>query len=471
MQNVLSKMATKVMSSNPSDRRILRVLVVDDDPRAIELFKYAVQRQGLEIHGATTGSSAIELAKQLRPNLVFLDLGLPDMSGLDVLERMLHDDYSIAVVLLTANSAPESAVAAIQKGAYDYIVKPVSIEKLNQKVHQYLVDTCQLRPGSNQDVISPFKDSGMVGRSPAMLEMYSLMLRIAPYFESVLVTGETGTGKELVARSLHDLSKVTGPFVSCNCAAIVETLFESELFGHVRGSFTGATQDKIGLIEHANGGTLFLDEVGELPLSMQAKLLRVLQKREVQRVGAVTPRPVNFRIVAATNRDLRAMVAAGQFREDLFYRLSMIQVCLPSLSNRKEDLPLLEQHFLQVFATRYKKPLPHLTRRARALLAHHTWPGNIRELENVLGYCSIVCENGVIDLPDFPDCLKGAHAVDDTRDEGLMTIRDLDRHHALRVLKACGGNRVRTAEILGVARATLYRMLAGTGEVAASNGR
>ena len=463
MRAVFKVMAAQRTSVFQRESRVLRILVVDDDPLAIELFKYMVQRNGLEIHGATTGSSALELAKRIRPNLVFLDLGLPDMSGLEVLERMMHEDDSIAVVLFTANPATDSAVAAIQKGAYDYLVKPISMEKLNQKIHQYLGDPRQSRRESEQETIAAFRNSGIVGRSPAILEMYSKILRISPYFETVIVTGETGTGKELVARALHDLSKLAGPFVSCNCAAIVETLFESELFGYMRGSFTGAAQDKIGLIEHANGGTLFLDEVGELPLSLQAKLLRVLQKREVQRVGAVSSRPVNVRVVAATNRDLRAMVAAGQFREDLFYRLSMIEVCLPSLVNRKEDLPLLERHFLQVFATRYKKPLPHMTRRARALLAGHTWPGNIRELENVLEYCSMVCENGVIDVSDFPECMKNQTA-NDVVDESLMSIHDLERHHAHRVLKTCGGNRVRAAAILGIARATLYRMLTETPE-------
>jgi DNA-binding NtrC family response regulator len=450
------------------ERRALRILVVDDDPLAIELFKYVVQRQGLEIHGANTGSSALELAKRIRPNLAFVDLGLPDMSGLDVLERMLHQDHTSAVVLFTANPATDSAVAAIQKGAYDYIAKPISIEKLNEKVHQYLEhlgDPRQSRKESYQEILAAFRDSGIVGRSPAILEMYSKVLRIAPYFETVLVTGETGTGKELVARSLHDLSKITGPFVSCNCAAIVETLFESELFGYMRGSFTGATQDKIGLIEYANGGTLFLDEVGELPLSLQAKLLRVLQQREVQRVGAVSSRPVNLRVVAATNRDLRAMVAARQFREDLFYRLSMIEVRLPSLANRKEDLQLLERHFLQVFATRYKKPLPHLTRRAQALLARYTWPGNIRELENVLGYCSMVCESGVIDVSDFPEWMQNQTA-NDASDENFMSMHDLERHHAHRVLEACRGNRVRAAAILGISRATLYRLMAETPQAA-----
>src|SRR5207249_3639585 len=235
--------------------------------------------------------------------------------------------------------------------------------------------------------------AAMVGHSPAMLEVFHRIRRVAPHFRSVLVTGETGVGKELAAQALHRLSPVaSGPFVTCNCSAVVETLAESELFGHVKGAFTGAVQDRIGVFEAANRGTVLLDEVGELSLSAQAKLLRVLQNQEIQRVGSPAVRRVDVRVMAATHRDLRSMVSAQRFREDLFYRLSMVSIKLPSLSQRKEDLPLLERYFLEKFAEQYSKPVRGLTRRAQAVLARHSWPGNVRELENVLGGACMMAE-------------------------------------------------------------------------------
>jgi transcriptional regulator with PAS, ATPase and Fis domain len=300
----------------------------------------------------------------------------------------------------------------------------------------------------------------MIGRSPQMLEVYSLIQRIACHFRVALVMGETGTGKELVARALHRLSPAaTGPLAVCNCSAIVETLFESELFGYVKGAFTGATQDKIGLFEYANGGVLLLDEIGDMPLTTQAKLLRVLQTGELHRVGSPVTRKVDVRVVAATNRDLPALVAAKKFREDLYYRLSMVEIKLPPLSLRKEDLPLLQRHFVMRFRAQFNKPIRGLTRRAQALLAAHTWPGNVRELENVIGHASLMAEGEVIDVGDLPETLRTPSTPSDS--EGpLLTLAELDRQHARRVLERVGGNKVRAAEILGISRATLYRLLA-----------
>ena len=245
-----------------------------------------------------------------------------------------------------------------------------------------------------------------------MLDMFSTIRRVAPHYRSLLITGQTGTGKDLVARAVHQLSPASsGNFVVVNCSAVVETLFESELFGHVKGSFTGADRDKVGLVEHASGGTLFLDEIGDMPLSTQAKLLRVLQNQEVQRVGSLTPRKVDIRVVAATNKNLRSAIAEREFREDLYYRLTMIEIHIPSLTERPEDLPLLMHHFIERFSHQFGKPCVRGTRRAQIVLSRHTWPGNIRELENVIGHACMVVMGDTIDVVDLPDYLRiGSHA-------------------------------------------------------------
>jgi transcriptional regulator with PAS, ATPase and Fis domain len=300
----------------------------------------------------------------------------------------------------------------------------------------------------------------MVGQSPAMLEVFHRIRRVASHFRTVLLTGETGTGKELAAQALHKLSPAaSGPFVTCNCSAVVETLAESELFGHVKGAFTGAVQDRIGVFEAANGGTLLLDEVGELSPPSQARLLRVLQNQEIQRVGSPVTRRVDIRVIAATHRDLPSMVKEQRFREDLFYRLSMVQIKLPALAQRKEDLPLLERYFVKRFAEQYNKPVRGITRRAQALLARHSWPGNVRELENVLGSACMMNEGETIDVGDLPEYIRERQPCEAQPEESLATLEQVERTHALRVLESVSGNKVRAAELLGVSRAKLYRIL------------
>jgi len=293
------------------------------------------------------------------------------------------------------------------------------------------------------------------------LQVFSKLRRVAPYFQTALVTGPTGTGKELIAQALHNLShRSKARLTVCNCSALVETLLESELFGHVKGSFTGATQDKVGIFEYANQGTVFLDEIGELPLPAQAKLLRVLQSQELQRVGSPVTRVVDVHVIAATNRDLRAMVAEGKFRKDLFYRLSMIEIELPSLAERKEDLPLLQRHFLQRFSTRYGKNFKGISRRAQILLARYSWPGNIRELESVIGNACMMAEGDMIRDVDLPEPLRAEVAKPQSGEDGLISFEELQHRHLDLVLSRVQGNKVRAAEILGISRATLYEMLA-----------
>ena len=440
----------------------LKILVIDDDPNFLGLMTDSLSDKNLEIVTTTDATASFELFCSFRPRVVLVDLVMPGMSGMEVLEKIVAEDPGTEVILITANYSTESAVEAIQKGACDYLPKPLNIEKLRARLAT-LVTEAETRHKTLQldnELANAYRFEGIIGRSPMMLELFSRIRRVAPHFRTVLVTGETGTGKELVARALHRRSAAKGgPFVVCNCSAIVQSLVESELFGHSKGAFTGATQDKVGVFEYANHGVVFLDEIGELPLDSQAKLLRVLQNKEVQRVGSPAPRPVDVHVVAATNRDLRRMVAEGKFREDLYYRLCMIEVKLPRLVERKEDLPLLQRHFVGKFAEEYKKTVTGITRRAQICLSRHHWPGNVRELENVIGNACIMTESSVIDLQDLPESVRVQAEGTFPEEAGLLSFEELQQRHLLHVLDRVGGNKARAAEILGVSRTTIYEML------------
>jgi DNA-binding NtrC family response regulator len=435
------------------------ILVIDDDDLTIDFVRTALDGRPVEVLGATDAASGLAAVRRLRPGLILLDLVLPDADGMDLLEKIREDDPESLVLIMTGHYSTESAVKAIQAGADDYLNKPVSPQTLRERVDRWLREQAEKRRAAQLE--QKFLDSstfeGIVGRAIPMLDLLTKVRRIAPHFSTALVTGETGTGKELVSRVLHAWSGRGGPFVVCNCASVVETLFESELFGHKRGSFTGAVSDRQGLVDLAEGGTLFLDELGEVPLEVQAKLLRLLQSRETRRVGESKSREVDVRVVAATNRDLRRMISEGSFREDLFYRLSMVQFLVPSLRERREDLPLLIRHFLELFSTRYRKPALRLTKRAEMLLCRHSWPGNIRELENALGYACMLTQNGSVDISDLPDYLLASGSAGAP---SFPTLAEMEYEYAMKVLKACDGNRVRAAEVLGIGRATLYRLIA-----------
>jgi DNA-binding NtrC family response regulator len=311
-----------------------------------------------------------------------------------------------------------------------------------------------------QEVLGAHRFEGIVGQSALMRDVFVRIRRVAPHFRTVLVTGATGTGKELVAQALHRLSPVaSGPHVVFNCSAIVESLFESELFGHVKGAFTGAQSDRVGLFEQANNGTLFMDELGDMPLSMQSKLLRALQNQEVRRVGATSVQKVNVRVIAATNRDLMQMIANGAFRQDLYYRLSMVEIKLPRLCERKEDIPLLLRHYLDLFSQLYGKPAPRLTPRAQTLMWRYSWPGNVRELENVIGNACMMAQTPTIDIRDLPDTIRSPQSTIPEDGEPVMSLAAAGRRHTRLTLKRFRGNKVRTAEALGISRATLYRLL------------
>ncbi len=310
--------------------------------------------------------------------------------------------------------------------------------------------------GQTDELCPDSQFEGIVGRSTAMLDIFTRLQRIAPYYRGVLISGETGTGKDLAARALHRLSPASGGrYVVLNCSAVVETLFESELFGHEKGAFTDATRDKAGLFEYADQGTLFLDEIGDMPLASQAKLLRVLQDREVQRVGSLQTRKVDVRVVAATNHDLRDLIAQNRFREDLYYRLSMVEIQMPRLADRVEDLPLLQRYFARRFADVFGKNISGLSRAAHARLSSHSWPGNVRELENVIGHAAMMTRDGLIDVPDLPEYLQNEPEGVRTNTEACETLHDQERMIVIRALAAAGGNQSRAARALQIGRDAL----------------
>ncbi len=447
----------------------ISLVIIDDNPGSLELLSEALAREDVRIFTAQDPEEGLEIVYREHPQIVLTDLVMPGLSGLDVLDRITEFDPATDVVLMTAHYTTETAVEAIRKGAADYLNKPVSITALRERIAALVSDqrNRQRAIALQSEIRDDSKFEGMIGRGPAMWEVFSRIRRVAPHYRTVLITGETGTGKDLAARALHRLSPVgRGHFVVLNCSAVVETLFESELFGHVRGAFTGAQQDKMGLFEHADKGTLFLDEIGDMPLSTQAKLLRVLQNQEVLRVGSLTPRRVDVRVIAATHRDLRTAIAERAFREDLYYRLSMVEIRTPSLCERKEDLPLLIRHFLEKFSSQFGKPVRGLTQRAQILLARHDWPGNVRELENAIGHGCMMTLAETIDVQDLPEYLrfplqsgtaKAAAATSPVPDEG--SFEEHEKGLLMDALAKANGNQSQASRALRIGRDALrYKM-------------
>ena len=451
---------------------IVKLLAVDDTPASLELLAESLQQEGLGIFTSTDPEEALELVYREHPQVVLLDLVMPKLNGLQLLERIVDFDPSIDVILMTAHYTTETAVEAIQKGASDYLNKPVSIQALRSRVGKLVADVRQRQRALqlDQELLETCRFEGMIGRSPLMWDLFARIRRVAPHYRSALITGPTGTGKDLVATALHNLSPASsGRFVTCNCSAVVETLFESELFGYVKGAFTGANSDKMGLMEYANGGTLFLDEIGDMPLATQAKLLRALQNQEVTRVGSVAPRKVDVHVVAATNRDVEELIEQKRFREDLYYRLAMVELKTPPLNDRKEDLPLLEKYFLERFSTQFNKEVRGLTRRAQILIAKHSWPGNIRELENALGHASMMTMSDVIDVEDLPQSIRrhdlwkesGADQRGGSGDpsDSTASFEDHEKGLLMDALARSGGNQSEAARILKISRDRMrYKM-------------
>ena len=437
------------------------LLVVDDELPVLKLIERLAHKDGYDVTTCSSGREAMRLLLRTPADLAMIDLRMPDVNGLDLLREIRRAVPGCEVILMTGHGAVDSAVEAIKLGAREYLTKPFDFDRLRKVLADIRIEISRRAQvvALESAVAHQLEFCGMLGRSPAMQDVFSLIQRLAPHAKSVLLSGETGTGKDLAARAFHHVGpRRTRPFLTVNCSAVVATLFESELFGHVRGAFTGAVDAKAGLLEAADGGTLFLDEVGELPQSVQAKLLRALELGEVQRVGSLQTTHVDVTVIAATNRDLRTEVAAGRFRGDLLYRLNVVEVELPPLRARREDIPYLTAAFIGDCAQRMRKPLTGLTPAAERLLFNAPWDGNVRELKNVVERACMLAEGKLLTEREIGGSLGpilgilGAAA----RPPELHVV---ERGHIVEVLRQVNGNRMAAARVLGISRRALYRRL------------
>jgi two-component system, NtrC family, response regulator AtoC len=449
-------------------RKPPQILTVDDDKVTCELLYEVFTREGFDTALAHSGEAALAAMTEQQPDLLLSDIRMKTrLDGLSLLEIVRREYPSIPVVLMTAFGSIETAVRAVKEGAFDYISKPFNIDELVAIVRRALANGTGKQPASAVD--DEERSSGLIGRTPSMLELYKMIARVSDSRAAVLVTGESGTGKELVARAIHNHgARAAAPFVAVNCGALTETLLESELFGHVKGSFTGAIGNKRGIFEQAGEGTVFLDEISETSAGLQVKLLRVLQEREVVPVGTTEPIKVGARVIAASNADLEKLSASRTFRRDLLYRLNVIQLHLPPLRERREDIHLLVAHFLRKHAPDPKSPEVLDEKTMRCLIGYF-WPGNVRELENVIERAITLSQGGVITTDDLPSRIRLGEShntpplsADDLAElfAGLPNLDEIERRYILHVLDATGSNRKRTADILGINRKTLYRMAA-----------
>jgi DNA-binding NtrC family response regulator len=438
-----------------------RVLVVDDEKSMRDLLAITLQKAGYDVTLAEGGEAAIEAIRRDPFDAIITDLRMPKIDGLQVLRSAKELSPDTAVIMVTAVASTETAVEAMKLGAYDYITKPFKLDEVNLIIKNAL-ERKRLRDENQylrKQLETQHSFENITGKSARMVEIFDTIRKIADSPSTVMLTGESGTGKELVARAIHFNShRRDKPFVSVNCGAIPEGLMESELFGHVKGAFTGALTDKQGLFEAAGGGTCFLDEIGEISPCMQAKLLRVLQEREVRRVGGTASVKVDVRVIAAANKDLAALVADGRFREDLFYRLSVVTIVLPPLRERREDIPLLADHFLQSFRAVNDQPPRAISPAAMAILVAYNWPGNVRELQHAIERAAALTANTVLLPEDLPPKL-----IDATRQTGPtagppLSLQEVVRGHLRRVLKEARWNKKLAAELLGIHRRTLYRL-------------
>jgi two-component system response regulator HydG len=446
------------------------ILVVDDDHAHRTMLSTLVSGWGYTVTEADDGSTAIEKVKASSFDLVLMDVRMVKVSGLEALGVIKSVNPAIPVIIMTAYSTVETAVAALKQGAHDYLTKPLDFDKLRLTIDRAMEHT-RLKEENRmlrETLGQTFDSQNIIGKSPAMRALLETVAQVAASEATVLISGESGTGKELIAGAIHYNSmRKDGPFVKINCAAITETLLESELFGHEKGAFTGADRRKEGRFSQAHGGTLLLDEVSETSLMMQVKLLRALQEREFNRVGGEDTIQVDVRVIAATNKDLKEQILKGEFREDLYYRLNVVELEVPPLPDRKQDIPLLAQHFLETFAAKNRKEIKGFTPRAMDNLIRYDWPGNVRELMNAIERGVVLARTHYLDVSDFP-------IMNETSDQNLadpaqlymkgdMPLEEIEKAAILSTLEAAGGNKSETARRLGITRKTLHKKLKAYG--------
>lgn len=440
------------------------VLIIDDEPAHRLMVRVVLGDAGFKVLEADNGPAGLAAVRTRPVDVILLDMRMPGMSGQEVLQRLQESGSCPPVIMLTAFGSVGNAVEAMKAGAWDYLTKPTDNDELLAVVQKAYDHVRLTRENSDlKKQIGQLRDTRLIGDSPAMRRVVELIEQVGPSEANVLILGESGTGKELVAQLLHEHSlRKDGALVKVNCAALPETLLESELFGYVRGAFTGAIQDKPGRFQLAAGGTLFLDEIGELPMTLQAKILRALQERIVEPLGGVSPVSVDVRFIAATNRDLPAMIADGKFREDLYYRLNVLEIRIPPLRERTEDIALLTDHLLAKLCRKNNRPVRSVSRDFLDALSRHEWRGNVRELENVLERCLILCRGDVLDVRDLPE-----HLLSPARTTAMSAattptenpLEAAERHALEETLRRYAGHRERTAQALGISRRTLqYRL-------------
>ena len=451
-----------------------KILVVDDDHAHRTMLNALISGWGYAVTLADDGSSAIDRVKESSFDLVLMDVRMVKVSGLEALETIKAYNPAIPVIIMTAYSSVETAVSALKRGAHDYLTKPLDFDKLRLTIDRAMEHT-RLKEENRllrETLGQQFDSRNIIGKSPAMLKLLETVSQVAPSEATVLISGESGTGKELIAGAIHFNSlRKNGPFVKINCAAITETLLESELFGHEKGAFTGADRRKEGRFSQAHGGSLFLDEVSEMSLMMQVKLLRALQEREFNRVGGETTIQVDVRVIAATNKNLIDQINMGAFREDLYYRLNVVELEVPPLSQRREDIPLLSRHFLEMFAAKNHKEIKGFTPAAMDNLIRYHWPGNVRELMNAVERAVVLARSNYLDEADFP-FMKDSLIENNRKDsvnpnapllQGDVPLEEIEKTAILKTLDAADGNKSEAARRLGITRKTLHKKLKAYG--------
>ena len=448
-----------------------RILIVDDDEVSCQLFAETLEQEGYLVDQAHSGDEALALLRDNLHDLLVIDVRMPGLTGLQVTRTVHAKQASLPIIVMTAFGSMETAIEAIHEGAFDFISKPMNLEEIKKTVSRALAQRALQDNAQTSSVEVKSEPPGtIIGKSPAVMEVYKTIARVAPTKSVVLILGESGTGKERIARAIHQHSpRANHPFVAVDCGALTETLLESEIFGHVRGAFTGAVADKKGVFEEAEGGTCFLDEIGDISPNMQAKLLRVLQEHEVRRVGGKDWVKVDVRVIAATNQNLDALVAKGTFRQDLYYRLNVVAIHLPPLRDRVEDIPLLAGYFLKCYSQENGKSVTAISDAAMKLLCDYSWPGNIRELENAIEQAVVLSNQPVLVPDDFPSAIRNKAASKlnqnlPTAGQFLFsdtpTLEEVKKRYVLYVLNRNQGNVSRTARALNIDRRSLYRMLA-----------